>query len=48
VACDASSSGGVFTIWTDTQLNIVAFGIRSDGSYQKLHDWWLNESGPIR
>ena len=47
VACfeNRDTLGGLQIVWTDTRLGILALGVRTDGGYADLYDWWLG-AGP--
>jgi hypothetical protein len=38
--------GGVWIIWTNNKLRVLALGYRKDLNAKKLKDWWKDESGP--
>ncbi|MEO7117568.1 MAG: hypothetical protein ABIZ34_01205 [Candidatus Limnocylindrales bacterium] len=48
VACFPDESGPIAIIWTDTELDIMSVGTRTDLDYSALFDWWNDEAGPIR
>jgi len=47
VACfeNRDTLGGLRIVWTDDRLGILALGVRTDGGYPELYDWWLG-AGP--
>jgi hypothetical protein len=47
IACfeNRDTLGGRVVVWTDDALGILALGVRTDGSYPDLYDWWIG-AGP--
>jgi TIR domain len=43
---NAGSMGGLITIWTNEQLEIISAGVSVDGTYADLADWWTT-AGPL-